>query len=138
MLPDRSSCLDELGGALWRELYGRNPQLSVDHVHRLALYACREVGMLRALPREDFYAGNIPWGAPPDWAGVVDDEGRTTRTHDTKEDYGKARGEVEALGGVPFEDDETLPEGWKSTLSAGGKVYYWNQKSKETRWDKPT
>ncbi len=119
-------------------MYGRNSSLSVDHVNRLALYADRELAKLLRLPADDFYAANIPWGKPPDWEGVLDDEGGAAKPHDGEKETERDIMDVEAKGGVAIRDDDDLKEGWASALSAGGKVYYWNKKTKETTWTRPT
>ena len=132
-----AASLDELGGALWRDVYCKNDVLSVDHVHRLALYASRELDRVLGMEPGDFYAADIPWGKPPDWEDVLGDDGRVAGTGDLV-DKEKDIQDVEAKGGVAIRDDEDLKEGWASALSPAGKVYYWNKKSKETSWNRPT
>ena len=129
--------LDELGGELWRKVFMRNDKLPVDHVLRLAKYVRRERGMVMELDDELWREGRIPWGKVPGWKNVVSDDGEAYLDHETYEEaLARQKAEIERSGGV-FLDDVDLPEGWNLALTDAGKVYYWNQETRETRWEKP-
>ncbi|GMH71079.1 hypothetical protein TrRE_jg7505 [Triparma retinervis] len=129
--------LDELGGALWRDVFLRNDKLPVDHVLRLASYVQREREMVMNLPEELFLEGRIPWGPPPDWRNVKTDEGFDFEDEESEQEMiQRQKEEVEKSGGV-FLDDVDLPEGWSLAITEEGKVYYWNTETRESRWEKP-
>jgi len=38
---------------------------------------------------------------------------------------------------IPKEDPDTLPSGWQKVTAADGKVYYWNEQTNVTQWERP-
>ena len=115
----------------------RNASLPVDHVLRLASYVEREKEMVMSLDDDLWNEGRIPWGDPPSWNHVMADDGSRFSDDETPDEaVRRQRDEIEGQGGV-FLDDVDLPEGWNLALTDAGKVYYWNQETRETRWDKP-
>jgi hypothetical protein len=134
---DKAKCLDELGGALWREVYLRNDNLTIDHVMRLAHYVDNQLNVIMKMPKEDLFNGDIKWIDPPDWKNVVSDDGYQLPEL-TEDDIVKQREEqvkeIKEQGGV-YVDEESLEEGWRIAYTEAGKVYYWNVESRESSWE---
>ena len=137
---DSSKILDELGGALWREVYRHNEKLSVDHVMRLAKYVVREMDMIQGLEADVFIMGRIPWGDAPEWDDVIGENGEIVTYSEElmKEESEKDTKKILEDGGVVVEDDADLPGRWKTALTEGGKVYYWNEETRKSSWERPT
>ena len=84
-----------------------------------------------------FAEGRIPWGEPPSFKNVLSDDGEAFLDEETEEEsLERQKREIEKSGGI-FLDDVDLPEGWNLALTDAGKVYYWHQETRETRWEKP-
>ena len=131
----------ELASALYREVYQSEDDLATDHVMRLVTYIEHEYDMIMKLPEEHFVEGRIPWGPIPEWNDIIDDFGGVINKAEDLERWklkiALKEKEVEDNGGVIYPCDSTLEEGWRSALSDGGKLYYFNEASRESRWDRP-
>lgn len=123
---DEDAQADHLAAAVWRNVWLGSKNLTVEHCMELAAYLQRAKLLLAAADDQAVREGRIEWGEVPSWRDVksvfVDSSG--------------AAGSVEAGGAesVPSEEEES---DWREALANTGKAYYWNVKTRETRWEKP-
>ena len=81
---------EELAGALYRNLYGRDERVSEEHVLALADYAVRQRAAVAATPLDEMAEGRVRWAAvdpagaalaegdapPSEWRKALDSRGR--------------------------------------------------------------
>lgn len=121
--PNKEERSDHLGAAAWRNLWLADGSFTVEHCMEMAHYLERELETLKGLDTQSFYEGRIPWGPVPSWRGIktlVDcSEGEQgTQEHHSEEEV---------------ESDE-----WREALAPDGKRYYWNVRTRESSWEKPS
>ena len=136
---DKAKCLDELSGALWREVYQKNDKLTVDHVNRMGTYVDKQLTAIMKMPKQDFYEGKIAWIDPPDFKNVLSDAGLPlpdpTEAQLTAAVTSQIA-DIENQGGV-YIDEETLPADWRVAHTEAGVLYYWNVETREAAWEMP-
>merc|ERR1719198_461260 len=121
---DADERIDALAGALWRFVYLQNESLLVEHVLELARYVETNLDTLYATPTEAILEGRIAWGELPKWGVAATTAGAPA-----------ADGAVGATN-ADEDVDEELGE-WRKALTEAGKVYWWNVRTRESRWDDP-
>ena len=144
---DADERIDALAGALWRFVYLQNESLLVEHVlelgararcasrlrfaaitvtrrARVARYVETNLDTLYATPTEAILEGRIAWGELPKWGVAATTAGAPA-----------ADGAVGATN-ADEDVDEELGE-WRKALTEAGKVYWWNVRTRESRWDDP-
>ena len=116
--------LEEIGGTLWRFNFLRDEGIEGDHVMKMADYVYREYTSLQDVSAEAVVDGRIAFGRMPDWSGVRITASPSSSSSSSGSDAGDAA------------EDEGEGE-WKRAISNEGKVYYWNTKTRESRWTAP-
>ena len=97
---------------------------SDDRQPRAARYVETNLDALYATPTEAILEGRIAWGELPKW-GIA---AATAGSPATDGAVGATSTDEEA--------DEELGE-WRKALTEAGKVYWWNVRTRESRWDDP-
>ena len=91
----------------------------------LSDYLLRQRAVLAATPAAAVAEGRIDWEDVPSWQGVK----AVVDGHE-----GPAAGDEASV-----DEGEDEEEGeWREALANTGKAYYWNVRTLETRWDKPS
>ena len=136
----KAKALDELGGALWREVYQRNDNLTVDHVMRLAKYVDSQLKGIMAMPAAQLFEhGQVKFEGVPDFSHILDDEGVAlpdVTEADIQASIAEQIEDIKKEGGT-YIDEESLEEGWRVAYTEAGKLYYWNVETRESSWDAP-
>ena len=101
----------ELASAVWRNLYGHDKDIPDELVMRVAKWMRAEVGRLSTVPLQTLEEGSIGWTLPIGF--------RVTEEDVRREELSGDRGE------------------WRSAMSVGGKTYWWNIHTRESRWERP-
>jgi len=112
--------LEELMKAIYIHVFGQNPQVPDEILHRMAVYLEYQLEtIVFSLPDEYFFEGRIAWGNvpefPPTWNGEwssKDEQDRWKANYD-------------------------LPLNWKRVGTDKGEYYYWNTVTHETTWNRP-
>jgi len=108
---DEQLLLDDIAAALWRLLWRQEEDVDPDIVLALARYVLQELQSLQALSVPAVCGGRVAWGSPPLWPD-------------------RSLGQTAA--------EEPVTGEWQSALAPTGQPYYWNTRTRETRWDRPT
>ena len=111
---------EELFMAIWAHLLARNEEFIDDQINRMALYVEWQFhNIMVDLPEEYFWEGRVNWGFMPDFSKMKDNKGKV-------------------LPDVTVKKQDLLPKGWNTNLTESGEIYYWNEDSMESTWEKPT
>ncbi len=119
---DNPRIREDLGLALWTHVYRSNDEIQDEVVDCLADHVLQQFhNIVYLLPQKYFDGGRIKWIECPSEvissiAGVVDDSTGVIR---------------ERLG-------EKLPPHWFTNLTEAGKVYYWNEQTRTSSWERPS
>lgn len=109
---------DAIGGTLWRMLYLRRKEVSQDDVLHIVDYLQSELDSVLALPKDELLKGNIQWRDP------VFALSKTSNSVGSSNKY---------AGSVIVDAEEE----WRQAIAADGRTYYWNTRTRQSRWDKP-
>lgn len=123
-LPSLEEQDDHLGAAVWRNIYLAEKSLTVEHCMVLVQYMREQKKILEDTKTQAVCEGRIAWGPVPSWKGIkslVHGEALDIDNEDKEEDS----------------EDEDEEGEWREALAQTGKKYYWNAKTRETRWEKP-
>jgi len=129
-LPSDEERNDNLGAAVWRNVWLAERRMTVEHCVEMALYLRRQDEMLGNTETAALLEGRIAWEPVPSWKGV--------RSVVSVQDSQAPEGEVAEEEIVAEEEEEEEEGDWRPALANTGKTYYWNIKTRETRWDKPS
>lgn len=134
--------LDELAGALWRGVYLRREDVPEDHVLALAEYVRREQLSLLDLSQQAIFEGRILWGKPPAWkkrSSIQHIEDADGQLHDNQVDAAKSEEQKEKERQRREKILQVIKERgiWREAVAPDGRKYYWNSKTRESRWEKP-
>jgi hypothetical protein len=110
--------IDNIGSVLWKYVYLRREDLDEERVLALAKYLRREQLSLLELPADAVLEGRFEFGSPPDWPPLT-----LASSGALAEEDGHADGEESE---------------WRTALAANGKTYYWNTRTRESRWSLPS
>jgi hypothetical protein len=86
----------------------------------MAHYVRRNQAMLKAADTEAVAEGRIAWQEVPSWKGVK-----------------SVVGGVEGAKNEDGVEEEEKESEWREALANTGKTYYWNVRTRETKWEKP-
>lgn len=118
--------VDKIGGTLWRFAYNRRPEVDVDHVLELANYVRNEQKSLIDISTEGILKGRFEWGELPKWS--YKKKHKNDSNHDTKHNLTSQQA---------LESKLDVEDIWRAATAPDGKTYYWNTKTRESRWDRP-
>lgn len=119
---DNPRIKEDVGLALWTHVYRSNEQIDDEVVDCLADYVLQQYhNIVHLLPQKYFDQGRIKWIECPSevissLAGVLDDSTGVIN---------------ERLG-------EKLPPHWYTNLTDAGELYYWNEQTMMSSWERPT
>ena len=114
--------LKELRRIVWQHILIRDEDAEkrTDHLDRIAWYIeANYQNILMEWPDEYYRQGRVAWVHLPDFDDMCDADGR-------------------ALPENPMHQDDLLPDGWRGNITLKGIDYYWNVKTREASWEKPT
>lgn len=129
---------DHLGATVWRNVWMGDKFITVEHCMEMAYYVQQQRTILAATDSLAVAEGRIAWGDVPSWNGiksVVDVPSHAAGSAEAAAASGAGGASTDGSGGGEAEEEE---EGeWREALANTGKTYYWNVRTRETRWDKP-
>lgn len=109
---------EELALAIWTHVLMESENAYNDQLNRMALYVEWQYHNIMAdLPTSYFEEGRINWGNIPDFSLMKDNEGNLLDELDPPKE---------------------LPPGWLSNLTESGDIYYWNEDTMQSTWEKPS
>lgn len=114
--------ISELKKLLWMHVLGRDPKAHEcdDHLTRLAWYIETQYqNILIDLPHQYLAQGRIKWINLPDFTSMRMNNGTLVQ---------------EQL----VHPDDLLPSPWLTNITLRGEIYYWNPKTRQSQWEKPT
>ena len=140
-LPSEDEKLEEIAGVMWRSAYLRNNDIMPDHVIEMASHVQKEHYSLLDIPSKAVMEGRVEFGDVKHLWGndktsakkmvggrYVNDASSSTIDSSAT---ASASNDVDSSG----EDDEE--DMWLTNLTAQGKPYYYNKRTRETRWTLP-
>ena len=101
----------ELGNALWRNLFASNDEITEERVFRVTRWLRSEVERVKALPWNQVEEGQIDWTLPE--AIMILDADKKILL------------------------DQGLDGEWRTAIAVNGKTYWWNTRTRESRWERP-
>ena len=116
---DNSRTKEDVGLVLWTHVYGSNEQIQDEAVDNLAEYVIQQFhNVVHRLPEQYLMEGRVGWVSCPadaisSVAGPADQAAIVAR-----------------LG-------EELPKGWYTNLTDSGDLYYWNEETMISSWERP-
>mmetsp|Transcript_69284 Transcript_69284/g.139360 ORF Transcript_69284/g.139360 Transcript_69284/m.139360 type:complete len:329 (+) Transcript_69284:79-1065(+) len=140
---------DLIGATLWRSVWLGDRFVTVEHCLEMAKYVREQQAMLAQQDTAAVVEGRIPWSRVPTWQGIKSMVDDTDLVDDTGRILGKkSPGGGDGLTGestaaaakeavAAKEDGEEDDDEWREALANTGKTYYWNIKTRESRWEKP-
>jgi len=134
-MPSGEETLDQLGAAMWRNLWKASTDMTVEHCIVMADYVEKESAMVQELDFDALCEGRIPWSPVPSWSGVP-----SMLEGSDSDSGGEVLDSTEAakadLDSSELEKEEEEGE-WREALALDGRRYYWNVRTRESRWDRP-
>lgn len=113
--------IEEIAGTIWRTVYNKRDEIDEDRVLALASYVHTEHASLLSLQDAAILDARIEFAKVPKFNPVP---------HSGAE---KALAtSIDELIGRGGEEEE-----WKAAVASNGRTYYFNVKTRETRWDAP-
>lgn len=125
--PTRDEKVEEIAGVMWRAVYNKRDEVEEDRVLTLANYVHSEHTSLLQVPDDAVLEGRVAFSPIPAFqsrpgaAGYGGGQGKATQ----------AKSIDELLASAEAKDE------WKRAIAATGRTYYFNVKTRETRWDLP-
>jgi len=91
-----------------------------DHAERIAWYIETQYqNIVHDLPDELYRKARIAWVDLPDFSKLKDANGKE-------------------LGENPIDPEDILPKNWVRNIANDGTYYYWNEETREAKWERPT
>lgn len=118
----------QLGGAIWTHLFASDESVTDERVERVAAYIRRELDVLSELDRSRLHWGQWRFG---------DASAETFEGVGAERDP-SARIVVQDLSDVVPERSHALPEGWAEAYAPDGQLYYYNEATRESVWNRPS
>jgi len=125
--PTRDEKVEEIAGVMWRAVYNKRDEVEEDRVLTLANYVHSEHTSLLQVPDDAVLEGRVAFSPIPAFqsrpgaAGYGGGQGKATQATSIEE----------LLASAEAKDE------WKKAVAATGRTYYFNVKTRETRWDLP-
>jgi hypothetical protein len=101
----------DLGSAVWRNLFASKDNVPDETVLRVTRWMRSEVKRVMSLPWSQIEEGQLDWTFP---------EGVNVTEDDRK-----------------YLLDKGLEGEWRSAIAVTGQTYWWNVRTRESRWEKP-
>ena len=122
--------LEEVAGTLWRTVYNKRDEVDEERVLSLAKYVQNEHASLQALTDEAVLEARVQFSPVPHFDPP------------TKAQLLHGGGAVEPPRPLASSIDELIakgggPEEWQVARAANGRQYYFNVKTRDTRWEAP-
>lgn len=114
--------ITELKKLIWMHIMVRDPQAkeSDDHLTRLAWYIeAQYQNILVDWPGQYVSEARVAWVEPPDFHRLETNKGKV-------------------LPDIPIHTDDLLPEPWLTNITLRGATYYWNPKTGQSQWERPS
>ena len=93
---------------------------SDDHLTRLAWYIeAQYQNILVDWPGQYVSEARVAWVEPPDFHRLETNKGKV-------------------LTDIPIHTDDLLPEPWLTNITLKGVTYYWNRKTGQSQWERPS
>ena len=102
----------ELGSAVWRNLFASKEDVPEDRVYKVARWMRSEVKRVLEMPYSQIEEGQLDW-TMPEGIEITEDDRRLMV-------------------------EKGMEGEWRTAMAVDGKVYWWNTKTRESRWDRPT
>lgn len=125
--PTRDEKVEEIAGVMWRAVYNKRDEVEEDRVLTLADYVHNEHTSLLQVPDDAMLEGRVAFSPAP-----------TFQARPGASGYGGGLGKTppsttieDLLAGAEGKDE------WKKATAATGRTYYFNVKTRETRWNLP-
>jgi cytochrome b pre-mRNA-processing protein 3 len=128
-LDDEEEVLQEIAGSLYRNVYMRR-EVEEEKVLELAKYVRREHLSMLDISPDAIDEGRVEWGKNPDFLGALSQAPMVRQGMSNNAAGSEIDDELEEA--IDDEGGE-----WKEAITPAGKIYYWNTKTRESRWQRP-
>lgn len=134
--PEVDTVTDSIGGTLWRMLYLRRKEVKQDDVLHVVKYLQSELDSVLTLPKDELLKGDIHWQEPVFLAtdkstDRASSSSSSTSDSSTGDSSGGSRSKY--AGSVVVDAEEE----WRQAIASDGRTYYWNTRTRQSRWDRP-
>ena len=113
---------EEIAGTLWRSVYNKRDEIDEARVLTLADYVYGEHASLLELPDAAVLEGRVAFSPVPVFPMVDSTATKTARP---------LASSIDELINKPGDED------WREARAANGRRYWFNVKTRETRWEEP-
>jgi len=122
--PTDAERLEETAGSLWRTVYNKRDEVDEARVLELAQYVKGEHALLHDLPDASILDAQIKFSPVPTFPLVRNSSGGASRPLASSID------ELISKSGDGGEE-------WQQARDSRGRLYWFNSKTRETRWEEP-
>ena len=134
-LPSEDEKVEEMAGVMWRSAFNRNNDIMPNHVLEMASHVQKEHYSLLEIPSKAVMEGRVEFGGVKHlWGGEKSlPTKKMVGGRYVNDSFATTSSEEESV--EEYEEEEV--DVWLTNLTAQGKPYYYNKKTRETRWSLP-
>ena len=137
-LPSEDEKLEEMAGVMWRSAFLRNNDIMPDHVLEMASHVKKEHNSLLEVPSKAVMEGRVEFGSVKDlWGGEKSMPSKKMVGGRYVSDLSATSNDTDEVEHEEEAGEDEREDVWLTNLTAQGKPYYYNKRTRETRWSLP-